>query len=253
MSTLEQTYDRFRTTRWTEIRALGQADEVSRQKALDALVTRYWPAVYAHLRAQGESRNAAAELTQAFFAEVVLERGLFDRASQERGRLRTLLLTALRRFRIDQHRRRTARGTNVTIPLERLLDEDAKLGLREPASPEGRGRAADPDSFERRWALGLLEEALRRCEAHFRTGGRERHWQLFEARVLRPAATENEPEPLATLAGSLGFDSAALAAAAVQVVKRRTAALLREVVAETLDDEADVDAELAEARRYLSI
>jgi hypothetical protein len=54
------------------------------------------------------------------------------------------------------------------------------------------------------------------------------------------------------MVGPTGFDSPRAAAAAVQAVKRRAKTLLREVVAETLDDPADVDAELAEIGRYLS-
>lgn len=244
MTGLEHTYDRFRTTCWTEIRALGEGDDSHRREALTALISRYWPAVYAHLRARGQDRESAAELTQAFFAEVILDRGLFTKARPGRGKLRTLLLTALNRFRIDQHRRSAARGAKITIPLEALHLEDARLGRT----------ARDGEQiFERRWAMGLFEEALRRCEDHFRDNGRATHWDLFEARILRPAISGNEPGPLAEMPEARGFASPALAAAAVQVVKRRAMALLREVVAETVDNPADIEAELAEVRRYLAL
>ena len=250
--TLERTYERFQTTRWTEIRALAVDGEDRRRDALELLIGRYWPPVYAHLRSQGKSRDAAAELTQAFFAEVVLDRGLFDKAQQSRGRLRTLLLTALKRFGIDQHRRGTARRTDVTIPLDQLHIEDTRLGPTSASAGDAALHAIEKP-FERRWAMSMFEEALRRCEAHFRDTGRAGHWELFETRVLRPAITQNEARPLAELAEPLGFKSPALAAAAVQVVKRRATALLREVVAETVDDGEDVDEELAEVRRYLEM
>ena len=242
--TLEQTYERFCTTTWTQIRALGEGDDDQRDEAMAALIGRYWPAVYAHLRSQGQGSDAAAELTQAFFAEVVLDRGLFDKAEQQRGKLRTLLLTALKRFQIDKHRRGVARGSDITIPMDALHLEDARFG----SAPPG-----DEHVFERRWAMGLFEEALRRCENHFRDSGRAAHWDLFEARILRPAISGNEPGPLAEMPEAMGFASPALAAAAVQVVKRRAMALLREVVAETVDNPVDVEAELAEVRRYLSL
>lgn len=244
MTGLEHTYDRFRTTCWTEIRALGEGDDSQRREALTALILRYWPAVYAHLRARGQDRESAAELTQAFFAEVILDRDLFGKARPGRGKLRTLLLTALNRFGIDQHRRRAARGAEIIIPLDALHIEDARLGRT----------ACDGEQvFKRRWAMGLFEEALRRCENHFRESGRAAHWDLFEARVLRPAISGNDPGPLSEMSQAMGFASAALAAAAVQVVKRRAMALLREVVAETVDNPADVDTELAEVRRYLTL
>ena len=99
--------------------------------------------------------------------------------------------------------------------------------------------------------MGLFEEALRRCESHFRESGRAAHWELFEARILRSAISGNEPGPLGEMPEAMGFASPALAAAAVQVVKRRAMALLREVVAETVDNPADVEAELADVRRFL--
>ena len=241
---LDRTHERFRTTSWTEICALTRKDENGRREAMEILVNRYWPPVYAYLRARGQTRNSAAEQTQAFFVEVVFGRDLFRRADRRRGRLRSLLLASLKNYRRDQGRRRAVRGSDLTIPLEQLAREDAKLG----ASTDGRVDLP----FERRWAMGVLEEAMRRCEAHFRAGGRAGHWELFEARVLTPAISGNEQTPLAELAGPAGFNSATLAAAAVQVVTRRIHALLREVVAETLEEGADVDAELAEVRRYLS-
>lgn len=243
-TTLEHTYERFHTTRWTQIRQLQAGDDLQRNEALEALIVRYWPAAYAHLRARGHTRDKAAELTQAFFADVVLERDLFDKARQDRGKLRTFLLTALQRFCVDQHRRRTARGEAVTIPLEALKREEARFGWDQQAESE--------QAFERRWAVGLFEESLRRCESHFRNTGRTAHWELFEARVLHPAVNRCQPPPLAEAAGPAGFASPALAAAAVQVVKRRASALLREVVAETLDDESAAESELAEVRRYLT-
>ncbi len=54
------------------------------------------------------------------------------------------------------------------------------------------------------------------------------------------------------MAQEYGFDSPAAAASAVHLVKQRTNMLLREVVAETLDEGEDVDAEMEEMQRHLS-
>lgn len=241
----DPTHDRFRTTNWTDIRALATGDEDRRRRAIEALAARYWPPVYAYLRrVRGHDREQAAELTQAFFSEVVLARRLFEKADQRRGKLRTFLLTALNHFCTDQYRRSGPHLARVILSIEQLAEEDARLG--DPAA-----RPVD-DAYERRWALGLLEESLHRCESHFREGGRSRHWELFAARILVPSVTGNAPEPLAQMAASAGFDSPQLAAAAVQTVKRRLEGFMRQVVAETLDNFADVDAELAEIRRCLT-
>ena len=98
--TLERSYERFHTTRWTQIRQLRAGDEPARGEALEALVTRYWPAAYAYLRNRGHRQEEAAELTQAFFAEVVLGRDLFGRADQNNGKLRSFLLTEIGRAHV---------------------------------------------------------------------------------------------------------------------------------------------------------
>jgi hypothetical protein len=103
--------------------------------------------------------------------------------------------------------------------------------------------AAVPDAsadeiFDRRWALALVERALRRCEEHYRQTGKGRNWEAFAARVLVPAVGNCQPVPLAELASTLGFTKAADAAAAVQTVKRLVITILRELTAETVTDEA---------------
>jgi len=204
---------------------------------------RYWPPVYATLRRRGMKQLEAAEATQAFFADVVLQRRLFERAVRERGKLRSLLLTSLKRFLVDQHRRRAARGSGLTLSLDTLDREDRIVE-----------RAPDFDSdelFERRWALAALQEAMKRCEAKFVSNGSVKHWRAFEAHVVRPALTCAEPEPLERVAERVGFRTAADCAAAVQVVRLRVLALMREVVAETVDGDDDADAEYDRALQML--
>lgn len=233
------THAAFDTTRWTLLGALRSDDTARSAAAREILMRRYWPPVYAALRRSGRSRDAAEELTQAFFAEVVVGRSLFERADAERGRLRTLLLTALRRFVVDQHRREVTRGHGRLAPLEALDSEDAMLPTNDTETLE--------QAFDRRWALVVVEEALQRCERHFISKDRAGHWRLFEARVVRPALANVAPEPLATAAARCGFGSPADGAAAVQVVKTRLQAIIREVAAETTQTPEDGEAEFAMA------
>jgi DNA-directed RNA polymerase specialized sigma24 family protein len=238
----ERSDEQFPTTLWTYIRALKSPSVEQRRQVLDELVGSYWPPVYAFLRRQGCNRDQATELTQAFFSDVVLGRELFAKADQARGRLRTLLLCALRRYRIDQARRAKASGALLIQPT--VFDaEDAKL---QSISCE------DSDAvFEKRWALALFEETLRRCEAHFRRAGKCNHWLLFDQRVLTPARTGNAEPSYASIPAAKAFDTRERAAAAVQVVKRRFTGLFREVVAETVERPDDVDSELASVRQLL--
>ncbi len=232
---LERTDAGFRTTRWTLLGRLS--DPVQRAAAMDTLVRTYWPAVYASLRRSGRPREDAAELTQAFFSEVVLGRALLNTADPTRGRLRSLILTALNRFAVDQHRRRTADPARNGPALADLDLEEAIFG----AAP-----ASDPDAaFDRRWALVLFNQALERTERHFRESGKARNWEAFAARIVGPALGSCEPLPLARIAQEQGFANAADAAAAVQTVKKRVMAVLQELVAQTTDDPGAAHAEFS--------
>ena len=243
MNALERTRERFTTTNWADLLALRDASPEVRRRLTENLITRYWPSVYAYLRHERRSREDTADLTHPFLLPLPLGRSLFPRADASRGRLRALLLTALKRFVIDEHRRTHTHRPLITFSDELLAHEESK-------DVDGEFSTVD-QAFERRWALALLEEAMRRCEAHFRESGRPNHWLIFDERVLRPAVSRNDSPPLAVSASAFGFDSPAMAAAAVQTVKRRLDALLREVVAETVRGPSSVDDELAAVKTAL--
>ena len=234
---MRDTQVKFETTRWTLIEHLRTDDPAERSRALARLAEIYWPAVYGFLRRRGVARERAEETTQAFFADVVLSRSLFAGAVPDKGRLRSLILAALKRFRIDEHRRSEARGAKVGIKLDVSCIEREERSLR-----LGKSGDADADlEFDRQWAAAQVEEAVRRCRDHFTSSGRARHWELFERRIVDPSVRFTTPLSLAELAPDLGFSSAADAAAAVQVVKKRFDALLRDVVAETVGDDAETE------------
>ena len=212
----------FPTTNWADVRAL---DGSRGAESLRLLVESYLPAVYSFLRRRGLDRERAADVTQGFFADVVLARALFQTAAESRGKLRSLILTALKNYCVDIGRRERARGAGMLRPLEDswLVREDDLLAQ----APE----SAD-SAFERRVLLAVLEEALRRCETHFLGSGKRGHWMAFDARVLRPLLASVAPSPIDDVARVHGFASPADVSAAVQVVKRRLAALMQEVAAE---------------------
>ena len=126
----------FRTTNWTQVfRANDDASE------LDALLGRYWSPIYAYLRRKGHDSQNAADLTQEFLTDVVLKRNIIGRASPTRGRFRSYLLTALRNYTIDAHRR--------SETLRKFIPTDPEaLAAVEPAAKESpAGRAFnEPES-----------------------------------------------------------------------------------------------------------
>ena len=241
---LFETHAKFATTSWTLVAALQDEDHPGHDEALEALASRYWPPVYASVRRMGRNRQDAADLTQAFFADVVLGRRLFDHAEAKRGKLRTLLLTALKRFMIDEHRRRKCRPDEGCLSLDALEREERFLAREPEVDPE--------EAFERRLAMVQLEEALRRCERSLVDGGLDKHWAAFDAFAVKPAIGAVSPPLLAKLAKELGFASAVHVASALKVVRKRIRLLLREVVAETALDPADQEAEYRQVVALLS-
>ncbi len=236
----------FQTTRWSLIDAAQSPHPADRSRALEELASRYQPPVYAFLRRRGMSSEEAADAAQGFFATVVLHRKLFVRASVGAGRLRTLVLAALENFVVDGVRRDAARARaengHAGSVLGSFREEEDRLDV---------GTSCEQDSFDRRWAVQVLEESVRRCEEHFCASGKERHWRLFHLRVLGPTIIGTVPPPLQDLSAECGFATPADAAAAVQSVKRRLGAIIELVIAEECE-ESQVGEELAHLGRVLS-
>ncbi|MCB9845352.1 MAG: hypothetical protein H6811_05140 [Phycisphaeraceae bacterium] len=218
---LDHTGARFQTTNWSLVEGLRAEDPAARAAAADELARIYWPAVYAYLRRSGVRREAAQEATQAFFATVVLGRGLMERADPSKGSLRSLVRAAVKRFQIDEHRAQLSRAADRTFHLSAVEREESLLGAAD----------GNPDAaFERRWALAHVDEAIRRCREHFEGKGMADHWRLFELRVLSPALGATQPPPLAEAAVQTGCRDAADGAQRIQTVKRRLEAFLGELL-----------------------
>ena len=86
---------RFHTTAWTQLINLTRQDVKAARDELSGLLGRYWKPVYCYLRRKGHDNETAKDLTQGFFAEVVIGRNLARQADPARGKFRTFLLTAL--------------------------------------------------------------------------------------------------------------------------------------------------------------
>lgn len=241
---LERSDAGFPKTRWSLVDLLVQGDMAQRQEALGVLALTYWPAIYASLRQRGKSRNEAQELTQAFFAEIVMGRQLFEQADINRGSLRNLLLVALKRFLIDQHRRTDKPTFRFQVPVEEISQEDE--ALQEDV-------ALDPDTlFDRRWAVAVLEEALKRCEKHFCSTGKKSHWDAFDMRVIKPSLGTMTVPSHEQIADTLGLSSADDSVSAIRVVRKRLQAILWQVIAETTPDVSEQQLEYQSVLKLLS-
>ena len=87
----------FLTTHWSVVLAAKDKSSPESVAALEVLCRTYWYPLYAFVRHQGHSPSDAQDLTQEFFARL-LAKEFLRAADREKGRFRTFLRVALRRF-----------------------------------------------------------------------------------------------------------------------------------------------------------
>ena len=216
----------FPNTRWSLVLAAAQ----DAQPSLEVLCQRYWHPVYAVARRSGHDVEAAKDLTQGFFAKL-LEKGWLETADQEKGRFRTFLVTALKRYMANEwHREHAAkRGGHATAF---SLDTDFAERLETSQS----ARELSPDElFDKRWALALLEQAMVRLKEEY-VG---EHFELLKESLTAGRGEVNYAE----LGGALGMSEGA-ARVAVHRFRKRYRAVIRDEVAQTVADESEVEDEM---------
>lgn len=230
----------FETTMWAMV--LGARVDRS---SLEQLLRSYWSPVYAFIRRQGYGGHDASDLTQEFLTQVVIGRDLVGRADPERGRFRSFMKQALRNFLIDQHRLgRVSKGhSSSTTPIQDLNDR----GMMPAAVEE---QLASGGIFDREWAATVIDITLTRLEDACRQDGMQAHWKAFDLNVLGPAIRGTQALPLAQLVPMVNAVDETQVSNMLQTIKRRFRRILRDVVAETVGDPAQVDPELQDLRAY---
>lgn len=232
-------------TDWSMIYVAAHGEREPAAEAWDQLARRYWPAIYAYIRSSGRDVHEAADLTQGFVADVMVGRNLLDAADPKRGRFRTLLLTALKRYVIEQHRRSKRRKR--TPQSGQVIDLDPEQALTITLDPD-----ANPEHvFAAQWSAMLIRRVLDRVRGECVEQQLDPHWSVFEARVVQPMLFGQRPTPYPELVEHLGLKDAAQAANMMITVKRRFARALAAEVRGTVADPADLEDELDVLRRAL--
>ena len=174
----------FLTTHWSLIKDIKSDDERNRSLA-DLLIQRYWKPVYFYLRRKGFDNEQAKDLTQGFFHEVVLGRQLAQTADPARGRFRSLLLSALERYVIDQMDKEAARKR---IPKDKLVSLDL---VDHWDLPDVVSESSPSDSYNYGWVSALLDQILSQVQAKCIDQDMEVHWNIFHDRVVRPIVEDS--------------------------------------------------------------
>jgi hypothetical protein len=93
--------------------------------------------------------------------------------------------------------------------------------------------------------MAVLEQAMQRCERHFERKRKASHWEAFWQAEVRPAMAGTRKPGLAAVAKDNGFDSAIHVASAFKVVRKQLQIALRDVIAETITSDSDLEEEYA--------
>src|SRR6187397_2798552 len=154
----------FTTTHWSVVLAAGQRQSRKADEALETLCHSYWYPIYVFLRRSGWTAHDAEDLTQAFF-ERVLEKDYLQAVDRTKGKFRSFLLAMLRHF-IANHRRdaraqkRGGRVSFISIEDESLDEKHLNSSFADASAEQ---------SFERQWALTLLDQVVTRLRDEYRS------------------------------------------------------------------------------------
>jgi RNA polymerase sigma-70 factor (ECF subfamily) len=224
----------FPTTRWSQVVAAGGRAGPASREALAELCAAYWYPLYAFVRRKGHPPDEAADLVQGTFL-TILDRDGLAAVAPERGRFRSFLMSACAHHLADcRDRDRAARrgGGATPISIDRALAEGRYSA--EPINDWTPERL-----FERRWATGLLEHAVARLEAESIAAGKT----ALVSHLLPTLTGGRGGIPLAAIAAELGMTEGAVKMAASRL-RKRYGEILREEIARTVADPADVEDEV---------
>lgn len=222
----------FPRTPWTFLIHAREPGKDARP-SLDRLVETYWRPVYWHIRYQWhKSVEDAKDLTQEYFA-TFLEKDYLQSYDRERGRFRAFVKVSLDNFLRNQHRAagRKIRGGHVKHLSLDVTDEPLPEVSSTDLKPE--------DLFDRNWAAVVLRQALARLKEHYEKRGKPRYHRVLVEYEL-PDGEKPTYEDLAKRLGISVFDVRNY----LHHARVTFRAVLRQVVAETVEKASDVDDEI---------
>lgn len=223
----------FRTTHWSVVLQAGGASDAA-GSALEKLCRAYWYPIYGFIRWRGHDEHQAKDLTQEFFARLVSSDSL-QTVSPERGKFRTFLLAAVKNFLANDWRdsQRIKRGGGKEILSWDGLDPEERF------SHEPHDAGSNDSWFDRRWAQTVVTGALARLGSEMERDGIKARFDILKVFLQGDGAGLSYLEA----AQRVGLSEPATKTAIFRM-RRRYGELIREVVAETVGNSGDVDAEI---------
>ncbi|MHB8524141.1 MAG: RNA polymerase sigma factor [Limisphaerales bacterium] len=232
----------FATTHWSVVLMAGQSDSPHAAEAQEKLCRTYWYPLYVYVRRQGNSPEDAQDLTQEFFARLLVKNNL-AKADRDRGKFRTFLPGSLKNFLVNEWKRagRLKRGGGVEfLSIDANVAEDRYAA--EPANE------FNPDAaYEQSWAVTLIERVLAVLRQEYTAADKARLFEELKGFIWGGKSAASYAE----IAGRLNPTEGSLKVA-VHRLRQRFRELLRAEVANTVARPEDVDGELRHLIRVAS-
>jgi len=224
----------FGTTKWSLVLLACGSKTGESEQAFHQLIEAYWYPLYAFARRRGNNDHDAMDLTQGFMIHL-LSADALQTVSPEKGRFRTYLLAAFQNYMANQHRAsQTVRRGGAANLLSLSTREWRERYDREPYHEE------TPELlFEKSWIETIFERVKNRLADAYHCADKDRLFELLEPHLTKSI----DVVPRSEICRELNLSAAAVAMS-LHRMRRRYGELLREEVAATIDDPADVDDEL---------
>jgi RNA polymerase sigma factor (sigma-70 family) len=224
----------FVTTHWSVVLSAQESGAERSGQALEALCRTYWYPLYGYARRMGHSPADAEDLTQGFFARL-LEKDYLKAAAREKGRFRTFLLVALKRFMANEWDRQHAAkrgGFAQVVPIDQTIAESRFASEAAHQVP--------PDVlFDRQWATTLLERTMARLSEEYLASGRARLFEHLQDCLAKGESALSYSE----IAARLNLTEAAVKMA-VHRLRGRYREILQQEIAQTVSSREEVEEEL---------
>jgi RNA polymerase sigma-70 factor (ECF subfamily) len=205
------------------------------RQALEQLCQAYWQPVYAFIRRKGNDPDRSADLTQDFFA-LLIEPGALAAVTEAKGKFRSYLMAACIHFLSNRRVYERALKRGGGRPLVSIDQLGAEDGLRREPFHE-----ITPERvFLRQWATTLLDRAMAQLQSEADAKGKSRLFERIKPALLGSGLALR----YAQISSELGIAETTIKVA-VHRYRARFSRLLREEIAQTVDDSAQIDEEIS--------
>jgi RNA polymerase sigma-70 factor (ECF subfamily) len=228
----------FVTTRWSLVLSAAKSGSGEGKDALAELCRTYWRPIFSFVCRRGYSTQDAQDLTQDFFV-MILERNWFEHADPNRGRFRSLLLKSLQNFLINAAEKAHARKRGGDVKFVSWDDWMSEAPSQIPISAQALDSLAPERLFDLRWAVTVVEHALRRLREECERKGKLRLFHALSGYIT----AERDEVSYSKLSTTLGVSETAVKKQ-LRSMRLRYRSLLRDEVAHTVADPAEVEDEI---------